>query len=71
MNFYWENLFSASVLAYIFLIRRPITTHGFTAGEFSYRVNKWLGMGLNLKAHKQVAEYIDLRFVYSFRGFKN
>jgi hypothetical protein len=31
-----------------------------------YRINKHWGTGINLRAHKQVADYSDLRLVYSF-----
>ncbi len=31
-----------------------------------FRLNKHLGIGMNLKAHRHIAEYVDLRFVYSF-----
>ena len=32
-----------------------------------YRFNKHWGAGFNLQAHKQVADFIDLRIVYSFQ----
>ncbi|MFC0774350.1 acyloxyacyl hydrolase [Terrimonas alba] len=31
-----------------------------------FQANKHIGMGLNLKAHRHIAEYIDFRLVYSF-----
>jgi hypothetical protein len=32
-----------------------------------YRVNKHAGIGVNLQAHRQVADFIDVRIVYSFQ----
>jgi hypothetical protein len=32
-----------------------------------YRAGKHYSVGLNLKAHRHVADYIDLRMVYSWR----
>jgi len=37
---------------------------------FQYRFNKQWGVGFNLQAHKHVADFIDLRFVYSFQRNK-
>jgi len=61
-------IFSQRIGVYFF-DQTPYYDAWFHCWGISYRVNKYLGIGLNLKAHKQVAEYIDLRFVYSFRGF--
>lgn len=33
----------------------------------SYAINKHLGIAINLKAHRQVANFFDGRIIYSFR----
>jgi hypothetical protein len=38
---------------------------------FQYRFNKYWGVGFNLQAHKHVADFIDLRLVYSFQRNKD
>ena len=63
-------IFSQRVGVYFF-DQTPYFDAWFHCWGINYRVSKSLGVGLNLKAHKHVAEYIDLRFVYSFRNFKN
>jgi hypothetical protein len=35
-----------------------------------YRLNKHAGIGFNLQAHRQVADFIDIRAVYSFQQAK-
>jgi hypothetical protein len=32
-----------------------------------YRINQHIGVGFNLQAHRQVADYVDLRFTYSIQ----
>ena len=63
-------IFSQRVGIYLY-DESPYYDAWFHCWGIQYRANKYLGVGLNLKAHKHVAEYIDLRVVYSFRGFKN
>lgn len=62
-------IFSQRIGVYFF-DQTPYFDAWFHCWGINYRINKSLGVGLNLKAHKQVAEYFDFRFVYSFRGFE-
>ncbi len=61
-------LFSQRIGVYFF-DQTPYFDAWFHCWGINYRINKSLDVGLNLKAHKQVAEYFDFRIVYSFRGF--
>jgi hypothetical protein len=63
-------IFSQRVGIYLF-DQTPYYDAWFHCWGIHYRAGKSLGVGLNLKAHKHVAEYIDVRVVYSFRSFKN
>ena len=60
--------FSQRIGVYFF-DQTPYFDAWFHCWGINYRINKSFNVGLNLKAHKQVAEYIDVRLVYSFRGF--
>ena len=61
-------IFSQRIGVYLF-DQTPYYDALFHCWGIHFRVNKHIGMGLNLKAHRHMAEYIDLRFVYSFQHF--
>jgi hypothetical protein len=34
-----------------------------------YNISRHIGLGINLQAHKQVADFVDLRLTYTFQNF--
>jgi hypothetical protein len=34
-----------------------------------YGINRHVGFGINLQAHRQVADFVDLRFIYTFQHY--
>jgi hypothetical protein len=58
-------IFSQRLGVYLF-DQTPYYDALFHCWGIYFRANKHMGMGLNLKAHRHIAEYIDLRLVYSF-----
>jgi hypothetical protein len=58
-------LFSQRLGIYIFN-QSPGSELLFHDWGLHYKINKNLGAGFNLKAHKQVAEHVNVRLIYSF-----
>lgn len=59
-------LFSQRLGYYVF-DQTPFYDQLFHRWGLSYRINKSLGLGFNLLAHRQVAEFVDVRITYSFQ----
>ena len=59
-------IFSQQLGIYVFK-DNPYTDDWFHRWGLLYRAGNRLWFGLNLKAHRHVADYIDLRVVYSWR----
>jgi hypothetical protein len=59
-------IFSQRLGVYLF-DQTPYYDALFHCWGIHFRSNKHIGMGLNLKAHRHIAEYIDFRIVYSFQ----
>lgn len=57
--------FSQQLGIYI-LKDNPYSDDWFHRWGINYRAGKHYAVGLNLKAHRQVADYIDLRLMYSW-----
>ncbi len=55
-------------LGYYLLHPGTNTDQLFHRWGLHYRISSHLGAGFNLLAHRQVAEFIDLRFTYSFQN---
>lgn len=54
-------------LGVYFYHNSPYFTTLFHRWGIQYHFSKHLGVGINLNAHKQVAEFVDLRIIYSWR----
>jgi hypothetical protein len=63
-------LFSQQLGIYTFN-QTPYYDRVYQRWELQYRFPSGLGLGFTLKAHRQVADYADLRISYSFRKPKN
>jgi hypothetical protein len=63
-------IFSQRIGVYLF-DQTPYYDAWFHSWGLHFRMTKNIGIGVNLKAHKHVAEYVDLRLVYSFHTRKN
>jgi hypothetical protein len=59
-------LFSQRLGVYVF-DQTPYYDQFYHRWGIHYMINKHWGVGCNLLAHRQVADFIDLRFSYSFR----
>jgi hypothetical protein len=59
-------LFSQRLGVYIF-DQTPYFDRLYHRWGIHFRINRKLGVGLNLQAHKQVADFGDLRFTYSIQ----
>ena len=59
-------IFTQQVGIYVFK-NNPYTDDWFHRWGLLYKAGKHYWFGLNLKAHRQVADYIDLRVLYSWR----
>ncbi len=59
-------LFSQRIGVYVFN-QTPYYDAVYHRWGIHYRINKQWGVGFNLKAHRQVADFIDLRFTYSWQ----
>jgi len=55
-------------LGLYYLNQTPYYDRLYHRWGLSYKINKRMGIGLTLKAHRQVADYADLRFSYSFQS---
>ena len=65
-EFLWgKYIFSQQIGVYIF-DRTPYYPAWFHRWGFYYVVNDRFIAGINLKAHKQVANYADVRLIYAF-----
>ena len=62
--FYPPSLGTAKI--YVFK-NNPYTDDWFHRWGLLYKAGKHYWFGLNLKAHRHVADYIDLRVLYSWR----
>ncbi len=60
-------LFTQHLGAYLF-DQTPYYDAIYHRWGIRYRFNQNLGLGLSLKAHRHIAEFIDLRITYSFSG---
>lgn len=58
-------LFSQRIGVYVF-DKSPYYDRLYHRWGLQYRLTDHLGFGLNLQAHRQVADFADLRFVYTF-----
>ncbi len=58
-------IFSQRIGVYLF-DQTPYFDAWYHRWGIHFRASKHLGVGLNLKAHRHVAEYLDARVVYSF-----
>ena len=61
-------IFSQRLGVYVF-DQTPYYNALFHCWGIHFQANKHIGVGLNLKAHRHIAEYIDFRLVYSLRSF--
>ena len=52
-------------LGYSVLDQTPYYDKLYHRWGLQYRINQNLGIGFNLQAHRQVADYVDLRITYS------
>ena len=52
-------------LGYSVLDQTPYYDKLYHRWGLQYRINHHIGVGFNLQAHRQVADYVDLRFTYS------
>lgn len=52
-------------LGYSVIDQSPYYDRLYHRWGLQYRINRNLGVGFNLQAHRQVADYVDLRFTYS------
>ena len=52
-------------LGYSVLDQTPYYDKLYHRWGLHYRINHHIGVGFNLQAHRQVADYVDLRFTYS------
>ena len=52
-------------LGYSVLDQTPYYDKLYHRWGLQYRINKNIGVGFNLQAHRQVADYVDLRITYS------
>jgi len=59
-------IFSQQIGVYI-TKRGPYYDALYQRYGLSYSINKHFGIGINLKAHRQVANFFDGRIIYSFR----
>ncbi|MCU7549071.1 acyloxyacyl hydrolase [Chitinophagaceae bacterium LB-8] len=59
-------LFSQRLGIYVF-DQTPYYDQLYHRWGLQYRINQHIGVGFNLQAHRQVADYVDLRVVYSFQ----
>ncbi len=64
--FLGKFLFSQRLGYYVF-DQTPYYDNLFHRWGLHYRLNKQVGFGFNLLAHRQVAEFIDFRISYSFQ----
>jgi hypothetical protein len=59
-------IFSQQIGVYVFQ-QNPYYDSWFHRWGLLYRAGRHYGLGFSLKAHKHVADYVDLRMVYSWR----
>lgn len=63
-------LFSQRLGLYIF-DKTPYYDQLFHRWGIHYRINRFFGTGFSLQAHRHVADFIDLRFIYSIQKNTN
>jgi len=61
-------LFSQRLGVYVF-DQTPYYDRIYHRWGIQYGINRHIGVGINLQAHRQVADFVDLRFTYTFQNY--
>jgi hypothetical protein len=59
-------VFSQRLGVYIF-DQTPYYDRLYHRWGIDFRINQHIGAGINLQAHRQVADFVDFRLIYTFR----
>jgi hypothetical protein len=63
-------LFSQRLGIYVF-DQTPYYDQLYHRWGLQYRINRHLGVGFSLQAHRHVADFVDFRFTYTFQNYKS
>jgi hypothetical protein len=61
-------LFSQRLGVYVF-DQTPYYDRLYHRWGINYGINRHIGLGISLQAHRQVADFVDLRFTYTFQNY--